>query len=194
MTRTQSIGASLAVCGVLTLAACAKQSQPGQQSRAAAETSGEISQVEVLNAKVDEVDLKQRTIAMKDESGRPFVVDVGDNVSLDRIHRDDTVQVKYQESVAFALKEPGEESSGAAVEQSTRRIPDGVQFARQIDATVEIVSVTPDGSEATFKVPEGVTRKVFIDDAANQRKISHLKPGDAVAVTYTEKLALALED
>lgn len=194
MTRTQSIGASLAVCGVLTLGACAKQPKPGEQTRAAAETSGEISQVEVLNAKVDDVDPKQRTIAMKDESGRPFLIDVGDNVSLDRIHRDDTVQIKYQESVQFALKEPDDPARASAIEQSTRRVPDGVQFGRKIDATVEIVSVAPDGSEATFKVPEGMTRTVFIDDAPNQRKISRLKPGDAVAVTYTEKLALALEE
>jgi ribosome-associated protein YbcJ (S4-like RNA binding protein) len=178
---------------VLCVGACANKSQ-SESSRAAAETSGEITQVEVLKAKVEDVDAAQRVIAMRDESGRPFVIDVGENVPLERIRPHDWLSVKYQESVEFSLKEPGEADPVPSVEQSTRRVPDGVQFGRKIDALVEIVSVTADGSHATFKVPDGMTRTVFIDDEPNQRKIARLRPGDEVAVTYTEKLAVALSD
>lgn len=193
MTGTKRVGACVALCSVLCVGACAKQAR-SEGTHTAAATSGEISQVEVLKAKVENVDAAQRVIAMRDESGRPFVIDVGENVPLERIHPQDWLSVKYQESVSFALKEPGEAEPVPAVEQSTRRVPDGVQFGRKIDALVEIVSVTPDGSHATFKVPDGATRTVFIDDQPNQRKIARLRPGDEVAVTYTEKLAVALED
>jgi hypothetical protein len=193
MSGTKCVRASVALCSVLCVGACAHKSQ-SQSARGGAATSGELSQVEVLKAKVEDVDASQRVIAMRDESGRPFVIDVGNNVPIERIHPHDWLNVKYQESVAFALKEPGQSAPEPAVEQSTRRVPDGVQFGRKIDALVEIVSVTPDGSHATFKVPDGMTRTVYIDDEPNQRKIARLRPGDEVAVTYTEKLAVALED
>jgi ribosome-associated protein YbcJ (S4-like RNA binding protein) len=193
MSGTKCVRATVALCGVLCVGACANKSQP-ESARSAAATSGEISQVEVLKAKVEEVDSAQRVIALRDESGRPFVIDVGENVPIERIRPHDWLSVKYQESVSFALKEPGEADPVPAVEQSTRRVPDGVQFGRKIDALVEIVSVTADGSHATFKVPDGMTRTVFIDDEPNQRKIARLRPGDEVAVTYTEKLAVALDD
>lgn len=193
MNGSNRVGACVALCSVLCLSACANKSQ-SESSRAGAATSGEISQVEVLKAKVEDVDAAQRVIALRDESGRPFVIDVGENVPLDRIRPHDWLSVKYQESVEFSLKEPGEAAPVPAVEQSTRRVPDGVQFGRKIDALVEIVSVTADGSHATFKVPDGMTRTVYIDDQPNQRKIARLRPGDEVAVTYTEKLAVALSD
>ena len=120
MSDPKSVRASVALCSVLSLAACA-QSSPSQSSRSAAETSGEISQVEVLKAKVEDVDAAQRVIALRDESGRPFVIDVGENVPMTRIRPNDWLNVKYQESVAFALKEPGE-ALQPSVEQSTRRI------------------------------------------------------------------------
>jgi hypothetical protein len=191
MKSTQCLRAGVALCSIVALGACAKQR--AEESARAAETSGEIAQVEVLKAKVEKVDPDHRVIAMKDQSGRPFVIDVGENVPLQTIKPQDWVSVKYQEAVSFALKEPGR-SDQPAIEQSTRRIPDGVQFARKIDTTVEIVSVTDDGSHATFRVPDGMVRTVYVDDPPNQRKISRLKPGDEVAVTYTEKLAVALDE
>ena len=192
MISRMCLRACVALCGVIGVSACADKSQSAT-ARSAAETSGEITQVEVVKARVQEVDSVQRVIAMKDETGRPFLIEVGENVPLGNIQRDDWVSVKYQESVAFALKEPGASGPEPAIEHSTRRVPDGVQFGRRIDALVEIVSVTPDGSHATFKVPDGMTRTVYIDDKTNQRKIARLKPGDEVAVTYTERLAVEVE-
>jgi ribosome-associated protein YbcJ (S4-like RNA binding protein) len=193
MIRTNCLRAGVVLCSLIAVSACADKSKSATSSRAGAETSGEISQVEVLKAQVQEVDAAQRVIAMKDETGRPFLIEVGSNVPLGTLKQDDWVSVKYQESVAFSLKEPGESAPEPAVEHTTRRVPDGVQFGRRIDALVQIVSVTADGSHATFKVPEGMTRTVYIDDATNQRKIARLRPGDEVAVTYTEKLAVALD-
>lgn len=191
MRSAMRLRAGVALCSIVALGACAKQ--PQAESARVAETSGQIEQVEVLKAKVDDVDAAHRVIAMKDQAGRPFVIDVGANVQLESIKPNDWVRVKYEESVAFSLLEPGEPEP-PAIEQTTRKIPDGVQFGRKIDATVEIVSVTDDGSHATFRVPDGMVRTVFIDDLPNQRKISRLKAGDEVAVTYTEKLAVVLDE
>jgi ribosome-associated protein YbcJ (S4-like RNA binding protein) len=192
MNRMNNLRGCLALLVALSASGCAQQPSHANSSHSAEATSGEISQVEVLKAKVEDVDASRRVIAMKDGSGRPFIIDVGQSVALESIRRDDWVEVKYQESVAFALKEPGE-LVPPSIEQSTRRVPDGVEFGRKIDAMVEVVSVTADGSRATFKVPEGMVRTVYVDDLPNQRKIARLRPGDEVAVTYTERLAVALD-
>jgi hypothetical protein len=62
-----------------------------------------------------------------------------------------------------------------------------------VTTTVEIMAVAPNGAEATFRGPEGEVRTVEVDDPRTQEKFSHLRPGDSVEVTYTERLALTLK-
>jgi hypothetical protein len=50
-----------------------------------------------------------------------------------------------------------------------------------------------DSSHATFRAPEGEVRTVHGSDSPSQEEIANLRAGDAVAVTYTEKLAVALD-
>jgi hypothetical protein len=184
------------VVSLLSAAACSKDAKNERTSAPpAAETSGAIMQTESLKATVQEVDAAKRVVTLRDEHGESFALDIGDSVDLAQIHKNDSVRLAYQESVAFALanKEEADIEGGPAIEQSTQRIPEGVQFGRKVSATVEVVSVTKDGSHATFRVPDGAVRTVYVDDRPSQQKIANLHPGDAVAVTYTEKLAIAVD-
>jgi hypothetical protein len=179
-------------CGI----GCSKHESGPTTAARAQETSGTVvTQTEALKAKVLEVDAAKRVVTLRDEQGQVFALDIGESVDLSSIKPNDSVRVVYQESVAFALtdKEEADIQGGPAVEQSTRQIPEGVQFGRKVTATVEIVSVTKDGSHATFRVPDGAQRTVYVDDQPSQQKIRNLRPGDAVAVTYTEKLAVAVD-
>jgi hypothetical protein len=182
---------SLLGASLLLAAACSKGNERSTTAQRVEATSGELRQSEALTATVQEVDRDHRVVTLRDQAGHPFSVEVSENVALDDIRPNDSVRVAYQESVAFALQEKGT-STEPSVEQTTRRIPDGVQYGRRIDTTVEIVSVSSDGSHATFRGPEGGVRSVHVTDASNQEKIANLRPGDSVAVTYTEKLDVAL--
>jgi hypothetical protein len=181
--------------GILCALACAKQVPSDTRASRVQETSGAITETETLRATVQNVDSERRLVTLRDEGGTSFVVAIGDSVDIARIKPNDALRLAYQTSIAFALadKERAELAPGPAVEQRAERIPDGVQFARKVSATVEIVSVTKDGSHATFRVPDGALRTVYVDDKPSQTKIANMRPGDAVAVTYTEKLALALD-
>ena len=190
-----SLATALAMCLSLSVA-CTKHAESAKSASRAQETSGAITDTEAVKAIVQEVDRERRQVTVRDEAGGgSFVVAIGDSVDLSRIEPNDALRLVYQESLAFALtdKERAEIAPGPAVEQSAERIPDGVQFARKVSATVEIVSVTQDGSHATFRVPDGALRTVYVGDKPSQEKIANMRPGDAVAVTYTEKLALALD-
>lgn len=181
---------------LLCAAACAKQGQTEQTTASRAqETSGSVTQTESHKATVQSVDADKRVVTLRDEQGQPFALDIGESVDLSKLQANDSVRLVYQESVAFALtdKEEADIEGGPAVEQSAQRIPEGVQFGRKVSATVEVISVTEDGSHATFRVPDGAVRTVYVDDARSQQKIAHMRPGDAVAVTYTEKLAVAVD-
>jgi hypothetical protein len=198
MDRTnRSARTFVAVLMVVAGAACSKGDSKGAQTaERAEETSGEMSQTESLRATVQSVDEANRTVTLRDEKGRPFEVEAGPGVELSRLHANDTVLVVYQESIAFALQDPkGEKAEEPeTVEESTRRrIPDGVQFGRQIRTTVEIISVAADGTEATIRVPEGAVRTVQVADAGNRQKVANLRPGDSVEVTYTERLNVAVD-
>jgi hypothetical protein len=176
---------------------CAKDSKNATaHAERADETSGQITQTESLRATVQSVNEANRTVTMRDEEGHPFEVEAGESVDLSRLHPNDSVLVVYQESVAFALQDPSEadKSEEPIVEENSRRsVPGGVQFGRQIQTTVEIVSVAPDGAAATFRGPGGNVRTVQVADARNQQKVANLKPGDSVGVTYTERLAVDVD-
>ncbi|HEY6879621.1 MAG TPA: hypothetical protein VI299_16455, partial [Polyangiales bacterium] len=56
------------------------------------------------------------------------------------------------------------------------------------------LAVGDQGQAVEFRAPEGQVRTVAIDDIDNRRKVAALRPGDKVAVTYVEKLGLALDE
>lgn len=194
--RIRSQTAIVTLTLLLGAGACAKQNKAAQASARAEATSGQFSQTESLRATVQSVDDESRTVTLRDEDGRPFIVEAGKDVELSRLHPSDTVLVVYQEAVAFELQDPAEASGEepVTVQEATRRkIADGVQFGRRIRTTVQIVSVAPDGAVATFRIPEGGIRTVQVADARNQEKVANLKPGDSVDVTYTERLNVSVD-
>jgi hypothetical protein len=176
-------------------AGCSKDSKNATaHAERADETSGQMTQTESLRATVQSINEESRTVTMRDEEGHTFEVEAGESVDLNRLHPNDSVLVVYQESVAFELQDPNEAPKEPVVEENSRRsVPNGVQFGRKIETTVEIVSVAPDGAAATFRGPSGAVRTVQVADARNQQKVANLKPGDAVGVIYTERLAVDVD-
>jgi hypothetical protein len=180
------------------LPGCAHKAE-AEHARRAAETSGELTTKELLNTSVESVDVEARTLTLRDASGRPFTIITGDATALDDLRPSDPVRLVYQEAVSFRLQDaPSDQKAAppATVQRfETKRLPDndGVEFARRVDTVVEIVSISPHGSAATFRVPDGNLRAVAIDDLRNRAQVKRLRPGDAVAVVYTEKLLLERE-
>lgn len=194
LTSSTLLALALALPGI---GACARDAASSKTAERAEATSGEMSHRDTVDATIRAVDADARTVTLEDDSKRPFTVGVSDEVDLDKLRPGQKVHVSYQESVAFSLADPKAVAARepATTEQETRRrVPDGVQFGREIKTIVEIVSVEAGGSRATFRVPEGAIRTVGVSDPESQAKIANLRAGDAVEVTYTEKLAVAVAD
>lgn len=178
---------------VLALAlagACAKTQQKASETAERAEqTSGHMQYEDKVTAVVENVDRETRTVTLREPDGEMMTVAVSDNVAMDRIEPNDKVNVAYQESLAFELKEPGT-ALGRTAEATSERLPQGVQFGRRVTSTVEILAVAPNGTTATFRNAEGQVRSVDVLNPENQEKVANLKPGDSVEVAYTERLAI----
>lgn len=186
--------ACLAIAGAV---GCAKSGKSSEIEKRAEETSGEATRTKtVMSATIETVDVEDRVVGLRDEQGRPFAVEVGPEVRIEQMRPGQQVTVTYQESVAFALEDP--ESNEAKNPQTvvqedvSRGAPLGVEFARRVKTTVKIVEVASDGATATFRVPEGEIRTVQVENLDNRKKVANLRPGDAVAVHFTEKLAIAV--
>ncbi|MFT3927118.1 MAG: hypothetical protein QM778_31520 [Myxococcales bacterium] len=197
--RTRAHQPQLITCVVAlglvgSASACAKSGSKAasDSTKRAAQTSGELVYKDSVTATVESVDKDNRLVTLRDPEGEPFTVAVGEGVALERMEPDDKVNVAYQESLAFELQEPGAEPKMGA-ETTAEKLPEGVQYGRKVTTTVEILAVAPKGTAATFRNQEGDVRTVEVDNPANREKVSHLRPGDNVEVTYTEKLAVQLE-
>jgi hypothetical protein len=174
-------------------AGCNKgQSKGDETASRVQQASGEMVQKGEMTAVVESVDRVNRTVTLREPEGNLVTVDVGQGVALERMEPEDKVNVAYQESLAFQLQEPGAAPT-MEQESTSERLPEGVQFGRRVTTTVEILAVAPKGAAATFRNQEGDVRTVEVDNPENQEKVSHLRPGDSVEVTYTEKLAVQLE-
>jgi translation initiation factor IF-1 len=193
-------GRSGVLVAVLTASAalvgCAHGAKSSDTAERVETARGQLTDGDTITATVESIDPDARLVLLRDEQGQRFAVEAGE-AAIARIRPGDQIKVQYQESVAFALQDPseGKPAEDTKVQQSTERKGSGdVQFGRQISTTVEILKVAPDGATVAFRVPEGAVRSVAIADATNQQKVKSLRPGDAVHVTYTEKLALAVDE
>ena len=201
--RPRSRAPARALCASLLLAAaalpgCARDAR-SENAKRVAETSGELTTKETLSTSVESVDLPSRAVTLRDANGRPFTIVTGDAAALERLHPNDPVKLVYQEAISFQLQEEKADQSAplpvTVQRYETKRPPEGegVEFARRVDTVVEIVSIAPEGTAATFRIPEGNVRAVEIEDVRNREKVKRLRPGDAVAVVYTERLRLEPE-
>ncbi len=183
------------VAGLAAAPACARHHAPTTAERAEI-AQGEMKAQDSMTATVDAVDASHETVFLHDDQGRQFAVQA-DAAAVQRLQPQDEIKVVYKESVSFALQEhsKGEADQKTKVEDLTQlKGDDAVQFGRKISTTVQVLAVGAQGSTVEFRIPEGQVRTVAIDDADNQKKVAALRPGDKVAVTYVEKLELALDE
>jgi len=185
-----------ALASMSTAGACAKQAKPAQVAQRTERARGEMKETEHLTATVESIDQANKTVMLRDQDGHRFAIEA-DQGALAQLKPNDEIKVAYQEAVAFSLQDPRTAPSaapGTKIEEAVEQQQDnGLKVGRRVTTTVKILSVAPRGEAVEFQVPEGPVRTVAIDDPKNQTEVQNLRPGDSVNVTYTEKLALAVD-
>ena len=92
----------------------------------------------------------------------------------------------------FNIKTTLGEAAGGAT-QSANRVPGGAELGQQVTTTFKVASVDPMTNILWVTLPNGNTKKIQVQDPEAQKRLKNLSPGNTVAVTYTESMALQLE-
>jgi hypothetical protein len=165
-----------------------KAGAPAEQPRVVKEMEA------VMTATVVAVDLQKRIVTLKGEDGEVRDIKVGEEaVNLPQVKVGDLVTVKFYESIAVEVIQPGTYAGTgektAIVRAKPGEMPGGMA-ARQVTVTATIMAIDKQKSTITLKGPEGNLTTVKVQDPANLEKV---KVGDELMITYTEALAISVE-
>jgi hypothetical protein len=190
MTSFRSAITAACVTGAAFLAAVAFAQAP------AASPKGEamIASVDVT-ATVTKIDQKTREVTLKTEDGQEHSFVASDDVkNLAQVKKGDVVTVTYAEALAYEVKKGGQAVAPATVVAGGSAEP-GMKpkgaIARQTTVTVLITAIDPKAPSVTFKGPKGNTRTIRV---LHPEKLEGVKVGDTVEITYTEALAIKVEE
>jgi len=147
-------------------------------------------------ATVEAIDLQKRVVTLKGPNGDVFDVTVGEQArNLPQVKVGDQVEVKYYESIALRLVKPGEGVAGVRETETLERAKKGEKpggmAGRQVTLTATITAIDKKKQKVTLKGPEGKTVTV---KAENPKNLAKVKVGDEVEITYTEALAISVEE
>ena len=158
------------------------------------QASKPLSRTETVEARatVTAIDASTRTVTLKTEAGDMLDVEAGSQVkNFDQIKVGDVVKATYTESVAFKVVPKGEIPGGAS--QTAQRIPGGAEVGQQLTSSFKVAAVELANNVLWVTLPNGDTKKIHVKDPEAQKHLKTLNPGNVVAVTYTESVAVQLE-
>lgn len=150
---------------------------------------------QVTTARVEAIDHQTRVVTLRPEDGEPITLTAPEEAhNLDQIQVGDTITAEYTQSVTIEVvdAEPGTEP-GASTVVAGGRAEKGATPAGGIMETQVAVSLVEaiDLENNTFKLklPGGEVREFT---ARNPENLKLAKVGNAVVITRTETLAMAL--
>jgi len=194
-------------CAFALVACAAKEKAPAEMNAAqgappaaAAPTpvvSGTIAENTVtVTAKVTAVNQKTRMVTLKGADGKSVTFHVDDSVkNLPQVRKGDLVTATYYESLAYSVMRAGDATRGVAVAQDLATAKPGERpgaiGAQAVTVTAKIKAIDKKNNTVTLKGPKGNLKTVKVKDPSNLDKV---KVGDLVQITYTEALAIGVEE
>ncbi len=163
----------------------------------AARAQSPVTQTDMVEvtATIDAIDHSARLVTLMDEEGETETIYCGPEVKrFDELKVGDTVTFRYSESIAYAIRKPGEPSSlpsetGPAITRSQGARP-GATVAQQETATVTVKAVDATVPSITVLTDDGRTVSFRVQDKKNLKDV---KVGDTVEITYTEAVAISVK-
>ncbi len=187
-----------ALCGVL-LVACTSSvlAAEGEATRSAAPMSREDAVLVTVTASVEAVDYTNREVVLKGPLGNKVTFTVDPRVKrFNEVKVGDCVQADYYVSIAAELREPTAEEKETPIVllDVAGKAPPGTSPAagglRRFKVVTTVEGLDRPTQTVTVKGPRGnyLTARV-----ADPSRLTRMRIGDNVVVTYTEAVAISLE-
>jgi hypothetical protein len=147
-----------------------------------------MSDLVEAKAVAESVDLKSRTVLLRDEHGDLETIIASPEVrNLAQVHPGDHVLVSVHRSVALEMSKAGS-APVTAVEQTAVRAKPGMRPAayrgQTVQARVQILNIDLDHRTVSFVGPARILRVVEITDPRLLEFVRTLHEGDEVDITY----------
>ena len=145
-------------------------------------------------ATVTNINQKTREVTIKTDDGKEYSFIASSNVkNLAQVKKGDLITAKYTEALAYQIRKhgtPGVETTQAAMAADSGAMPAGA-IAQQTTVTVTITAIDTKVPTVTFRGPKGNTKTIKVKDP---QKLKGVKVGDMVDITYTEALAIKVDE
>ena len=183
------------VQGFKTTAAAALISLFSIANVQAQDTKGQaVVSTETVTATVLSVNQKTREVTVKMENGNVHSFIAGDEVkNLPQVKKGDIITAVYTEAIAYEVKKHGAtgmKTTTAATSAKPGSKPAAV-MAQQTTVTVRITAIDTQAPTVTFMGPKGNKETIKVRDPKN---LNGVKVGDMVDITYTESLAIKVDE
>jgi len=177
--------------GVLAFAAALAAMPVGAQQPQVADAKA-AAEMTTITAKVEAVDLANRTVTVKGPLGRTVALKVDDRVkNLAQVKAGDEIVLKYFEAVSVALVKGGAGRSATTTSTGPVTAPAGAKpaaaMAQQTKIVARVDKVDPARQVVLLEGPGGRYAEVKVKDAD---VFKNIKAGDDVDITYTEAVVV----
>jgi hypothetical protein len=148
-----------------------------------------------VTAKIEAIDKTARLVTLKGKEGDTETIKCGPEVKrFDELKVGDTVTFRYYESIAYAIRKPGQPSgmpaqTGPSVTRGQGPRPGGT-ISQQETATVVVKAIDEKVPSITVVTEDGRTVSFKVEDKKNLKDV---KAGDKVEVTYTEAFMISVK-
>lgn len=182
--------------------ACAAPAVQAQESPAAtASSAGQGAQEELVEADVlwlgavADIDLDDRRVTIRGDSGEERVVEVEDDVErLDRLRVGDQVEVYYHRSIVFDMQPAGSGEPGAYIQERKDHAPDparpGVIEQEVVTVLSPLVAVDVEGSTISVRSPDGQVDVLDVVVPEHRAALPRLNVGDLLRIEFRRLLTV----
>jgi Cu/Ag efflux protein CusF len=157
------------------------------------------SEVTAATAVVTAIDAPTRTVTIKTENGETMDIKVGDNVrNFAQMKVGDKVVATLELALSYTVFPAGTKLPAAMVVDRAGRAKPGAKPAAEVSRSASLtgIIVGVDPSANTVSVVEqrgGPVHVLHVKNPERQAYLPKIHPGQILAVTYTEALALQVQ-
>jgi hypothetical protein len=187
----------LALTQPLAVTAQTRAPAPAPASTAPGGAFELVREQEVRTATVVDIDKQSRFVTLREGKGtkREFTIEAGPEVrNFDQLKVGDLVIATYQAAAALELLPAGSASTGVVTASDAARAPKGTlpgaAADRAISITSKLTAIDLKKHTVTLQGPDGKQRVVEVKDPERQARMTKLRVGDLVRITYVEAMAI----
>jgi len=172
--------------------------QSSTQAPPVTATAHELAnETETVTATVVAIDHQSRLVTLRTAAGKEDTVAVGPAATrFDQIKVGDKITMTYQHAVALELLPASSAQAGTEVEGGITRDEKsnkpGGTAEQAVTVTAKLTAVDLTKHTVTLTGADGKPRVIEVKDPARQARLSKLKVGDMVRITYAEALAVTV--